>query len=273
MAVTVTLPVMGGPDPAIGPSGQLPFVQRQPDEAIAPKDSQKRPGNTWASILRLPQLWGGSWAGDEMALVHRIVLESIEYPPLKPEFLVQSKAEVQAIMDGKKEFPEASCRPAGMPRLVYYASGVTFMEEPGLVAIFTLQPRQVFMDGRSHPKELGDPNALVQLTTTGHSIGHWDGDTLVVDTVGVDPQTPIFYGVANGGGMHIVERYRLTGPDMLDLAMTVDAPAVLERPWVFHQTLHRRPEVNLLGDECDPAIVREKVDAQGNLKVDLSPPP
>lgn len=254
-------------------AADLPLNRRAPDESPAARNARTLPGNTWASILRLPKIWGGSWGGDEAGLARRIVLQNIEYPPLKPTWLAQSKAEVAKIIAGKTEFPEASCRPSGMPRLIYYAGGITFMEEPGLIALFTNEPRQIFMDGRMHPKDLTDPDALAQLSTKGHSIGRWEGKTLIIDTVGIDPQTPIYYGVPNGGGMHIVERYRLTAPDTLELRMTVDAPEVLEHPWEYRETYRRRPQAMIIGDECDPALVREKVDAQGNLKVDIAPPP
>ena len=259
---------------AVGPQGGKGgplYNQGAPNEAAVPANHLSIPGNTWKSIFALPKLWGGSWFAGQKGLARRYLLEKLEYPPFKPEPLAQSRAMVQRIIDGKADFLDSSCRPWGMPRLIYYAGALTFMEQPGLVVLFTQQPREIFVDGRGHPKDLTDPDALVQLTTIGHSIGHWERGTLVVDTVGIDPKVQIYYGVANGGGMHIIERYRLLGPNQLELRMTVDAPEVLTRPWEYVETYQRLPEPSVLGDECDPGVVREQVDEQGTLKLDLAP--
>jgi len=250
-----------------------PFVNASRIEAGAAENASDLPGNSWDSILDLPQLWGGSWGVDLAGLAERIMLENVEYPPFKPEYMAQSRQRVQAILDGESDFFDASCRPWGMPRLIYYAGAISFMEQPGLIAIFTNQPRAIFMDGREHPPEFNDPDAIVRYTTIGHSTGWWEDGTLVVDTIGINPDTEIFYGVPNGGGMHIVERYRLTEDDTLDITMTVDAPVVLERPWVYHTVRVRQDDANIVGDECDPVVVRQKVDADGNLTLDLTPPP
>jgi len=250
-----------------------PFVGSLATGGKAAENASDIPGNTWDSILSLPQLWGGGWGVGFEGLAERIMLDNVQYPPFKPEYLEQSKQRVQAILDGKADFFDASCRPWGMPRLIYYAGGLSLMEQPGLVVIFTNQPRAVFMDGRGHPEEFSDPNAIVRYTTIGHSIGWWEDDTLVVDTIGINPETEIFYGVPNGGDMHIVERYHLIDENKLQITMTVNAPAVLESPWVYETVRNRDTDVNIVGDECDPVVVRQKVDADGNLTLDLTPPP
>jgi hypothetical protein len=80
--------------------------------------------------------------------------------------------------------------------------------------------RRIYMDGRPHPE---DPD----LTLHGHSIGHWEGDTLVIDTVGVAPQAYIAIseavGVPNDGDMHIVERLHLAEPNVPDGDVEDDA--------------------------------------------------
>ena len=84
--------------------------------------------------------------------------------------------------------------------------------------------RRIYTDGRQHPE---DPD----LTIHGHSIGRWDGDTLVVDTVGIIPQSYIALseavGIPNNGGMHIVERIRLRDADTLAVELAITAPEVL----------------------------------------------
>ena len=77
------------------------------------------------------------------------------------------------------------------------------------------QWRQIFTDGREHPE---DPD----LTFNGHSIGHWEGDTLVVDTVGFTTDTSLGnQGQRHSEKMRIVERFRLAEPDRLEVETTI----------------------------------------------------
>jgi len=88
--------------------------------------------------------------------------------------------------------------------------------------------RRIYTDGRAHPE---DPDP----TFHGHSIAHWEGDTLVVDTVGVVPQAYIAIseaaGVPNNGDMRITERIRLAEKDILHVDLEIAAPKVLTKPW------------------------------------------
>ena len=88
--------------------------------------------------------------------------------------------------------------------------------------------RRIYTDGRPHPP---DPDP----TFHGHSIGRWEGDTLVVDTIAIHPQTYIAIseaqGIPNNGDMHITERIRLAEPDVLHDGFTIIAPKVLTKPW------------------------------------------
>ena len=88
--------------------------------------------------------------------------------------------------------------------------------------------RRIYTDGRPHPD---DPDP----TFHGHSIGHWEGDTLVVDTIGILPETFIAVsealGVANNGDMRIIERIHLQGADVLHDDLEINAPHVLTAPW------------------------------------------
>jgi hypothetical protein len=89
--------------------------------------------------------------------------------------------------------------------------------------------RQVFLDGRGHPK---DPNP----SWMGHSVGHWEGDTLVVETVGfndrswLDPQ-----GHPHTEQMRVIERLRRPDLGHLEIEFTIDDPAAYAKPWVFRR--------------------------------------
>src|SRR6202020_3338282 len=84
--------------------------------------------------------------------------------------------------------------------------------------------RRIYMDGRAHPD---DPD----LTLHGNSIGHWDGETLVIDTTAIAPQAYIAIseaaGIPNNGDMNIVERLHLAKPVVLNDDLEINAPTVL----------------------------------------------
>jgi hypothetical protein len=139
--------------------------------------------------------------------------------------------------------------------------------------------RRIYTDGRGHGDD-PDPSFF------GESIGRWEGDTLVVDTIAVTPETYIAIsesvGLPNGGDMHIVERIRLAGPDLLADELVITAPHVLTRPWtttrLFHRLRGRRYDI--LEGVClqgffkhgknadgDPAFIPRKVE-NGNVLPD-----
>jgi hypothetical protein len=96
-------------------------------------------------------------------------------------------------------------------------------------------PRHIYLDGRRHPDA-----ALVQRSVNGHAVGHWEGDTLVVDTVGF-----LGGGGTPGGGRvgpntHLVERFRLLdGGKRLSVTFTWDDPAIYLKPHSYELTYYR----------------------------------
>jgi len=99
----------------------------------------------------------------------------------------------------------------------------------------------------------------------GESRGRWDGDTLVVDSVHFNDQT-WFDGAGNfhSDALHVVERYKRTGPDHIAYEVTIEDPMVFTRPWKMNMTLYRRQEKNaqILDYECHAL----KEEAAGRLK-------
>jgi hypothetical protein len=93
----------------------------------------------------------------------------------------------------------------------------------------------VYMDGRDHPKDL-DP------TWFGHSIGRWDGDTLVVDTIGFNGRTRLdTIGHPHSDKLHVIQRFTYTDPDHLTYEVTIDDPKYYTRPWTNTRTFWRLP--------------------------------
>lgn len=105
-------------------------------------------------------------------------------------------------------------------------------------------PRQVFLDGRGHPKDWNP-------AWMGHSIGHWDGDTLVVDTTGFNDKA--WFG---GGGiphtekMHITERYHRVDLGHLEIEFTIEDPDTFVKPWVIKRAAELAPNDEILEYVC-----------------------
>jgi hypothetical protein len=99
------------------------------------------------------------------------------------------------------------------------------------VVLTYFEVRQIYLDGRPHPKD-------VNPTWTGHSIGDWEGDTLVIDTLGFNGQAWYAGGLSSTESLHVVERYRRPDLGHLELEMTIEDPAVLQKPWRQKRTAH-----------------------------------
>ncbi|HEY2646391.1 MAG TPA: hypothetical protein VGI34_05435, partial [Candidatus Acidoferrales bacterium] len=88
--------------------------------------------------------------------------------------------------------------------------------------------REVFMDGRKHPDDITP-------TYMGHAIGHWEGDILVVDTVGFNDKTWLDrVGHPHSDQLHVVERFHRTDQNNLEIDITMDDPKALAKPWNAH---------------------------------------
>jgi hypothetical protein len=180
---------------------------------------------------------------------------------------------------GKAEYRTGTCYPNGVPRSIWYAYPPEFTYKPGNSLLITVlgETREIWMDGRGHPAkpDTSDP-ATAYL---GHSVGWWEGDTLVIDTVGFSPKHELFYDVPNGGAMHTIERYHLVDADHLAVELTVMDPDRLTKPWVVDRVYStssfggfsqpNRIETN----DCRPQNDRESIDASGTPVMNMTPPP
>jgi hypothetical protein len=96
--------------------------------------------------------------------------------------------------------------------------------------------RVIPTNGAVHP---ADPDP----TWLGDSVGHWEGDTLVVDTIGFNDKTEVPGGYRHTEALHVVERFKRTSFNTLDYQATVEDPNVFEKPWVVNRTFPLRPEL------------------------------
>jgi hypothetical protein len=132
------------------------------------------------------------------------------------------------------------------------------------------QMRRIYTDGRPHPL---DPAPSFH----GHSIGHWEGDTLTVDTVAVLPQSYIAIseavGVPSNSDLHVVERIHLTRPDVLHDDLEIVAPHVLTGPWRTTREYFRQRgrDHDVIESVCMQGYFNETRDEDGNAAFTPAP--
>lgn len=174
-------------------------------------------------------------------------------PDLEPEAIpFQPWAAEYARTHTPGSDPRARCLPSGVARANQNELS-KIVQMPGLIImLYEGSPpgvRQIFMDGREHP----DADSFVA-SWMGHSIGRWEGRTLVVDTVGFNDQGWVDYRMTpQTEQLHVIERY--TRPDLghIDLEITVDDPGAYTRPWKIRRRLELAPK----GEEIVEYICNE----------------
>ena len=167
---------------------------------------------------------------DGAFLVNRDDLDKVA--PFQP----WAKALVQYRLDTLgKDDPHPRCIPPAGPRQFNTPYGLEIVEQPELKRVLILSGggsrswRTVYMDGRPHPT--GDE---VNPTYYGHSVGHWEGETLVIDTVGFNERfwmTRRPTGMVHTEQLHLIERISRPDFNTLKYEVTIDDPGAYTRPW------------------------------------------
>jgi len=141
-----------------------------------------------------------------------------------------------------KDLPTTKCLPGDAP-LNWM---LKIVQTPELIVVlFEGNPgfRQIFMDGRDHPE---DPNP----SWMGHSIGRWEGDTLVIDTIGLNDRGWMSI-YPRSEELHFVERLTRTKLGRMDIEVTIEDPKVFKKPWVSNQPAYLAPHVELIEYVCE----------------------
>ena len=240
-----------------------------------------------ASVILLGQIWLTSVVAQDAALGRRIggtwtisfasagnpgqtveARENQGEPPLRPEYRevweVRQAAIAEAIARGQ---PLATttiyCLPQGMPSMM--GSGGPFPMEilvsEGQVTIIQEaynQVRRIYLDKPQLPLADIEPGYY------GRSVGHWDGDTLVVDTIGIKESVE-FRNIPHSPQMRITERIGLTSKDSLRNIVTIEDPLVLTELWTFQFDYQRLPGYEMMEYVCEDN--REYVDDTGAIRL------
>jgi hypothetical protein len=153
-----------------------------------------------------------------------------------------------------REASYADCIPVTAPTLMVYPVATTVEVNADTVVFnvdWMMSQRVVYLDGRAHPAD-GEP------TLQGHSIGRWEGDTLVVDTTGyLAHKEGTTMGIPSGTGKHTVERFSLAdGGAGLRYEVFLEDPEYLAEPIRFSTTLEYRPDLEPTGLACDVDVAR-----------------
>ena len=190
--------------------------------------------------------FSGLWIGSGPILDTRVGLLPGEEIVLLPG--------ARALMESRlsRDDPEANCLPTGVPRIAPYpwrivqaplsgkATHLYFLFEGNIHSY-----RQIFMDGRGHPE---DPDP----TWYGHSIGHWEGDTLVIDTVGFNDRFWFdFQGHPHTEQLRTIERYTRTNFGTLEKIVTIIDPGAYEKPFTIQFDATLRPGWELMEYVCN----------------------
>ena len=130
-----------------------------------------------------------------------------------------------------RQEPYTRCKPSSGARQVATAYGTQFIEVPELQRFYIIETggahsfRTVFMDGKPHPPNLSP-------SSRGHSIGHWEGDTLVVDTIGFNENVWIDnLGIPTTDRLHTIEKFTRINYGTLHYLITIDDPGAYTAPW------------------------------------------
>jgi hypothetical protein len=249
----------------LGSSIALAQVARPTVQAPPPTGEPPAPGE-WAALADLPD-WTGVWVSDWLDQIRQ---EDLNDVPWNPETAAEIDRQIEFAEQGRPSGTHNSCMPWGMPGFMMLThNAIEILFTPGRITILGELDgnnlRRIYTDGRPHPDSLD-----VDPSMHGHSIAHWEGETLVIDTVYIKPEAEIAIsegvGVQNGGDMHIVERVHLLSPNILAFDMEIDAPHILAETYKTRRMFYRRgwgPEWDIRESICVEGHFVDQVDDEG----------
>jgi hypothetical protein len=199
----------------------------------------------YAALEALPD-WSGTWANEPESVglaMRDCCLGDGAQVPFTPKYAQWRRKVGQGEADrpgGSNRNNSAMCIPAGMPAVMAHPILFEFLLTPGRVTM-------VFNDGEirsidtalvAHP-----PMDDIEIGFSGHSIGHWEHGTLVIDTVAIDPRADIFMsnGMRVTANTHLLEQMTLAGADRLKVVTTIADGAIFTKPFSYTRYFMRVP--------------------------------
>ena len=230
----------------------------QPD--INPPPSTK----DWSDLAKLPD-WSGVW---NPKITDQYAQEKTNMPPWTPTSQATIEFQLAEEKAGRPTPLFTNCLPEAMPAWMLIShNAMEILFTPGRVTLLgesdSNRLRRIYTDGRGHPD---DPDP----TFHGHSIGRWEGPTLVIDTVGILPQTVLAIseaaGVPNNGDLRVIERMHLESKDILHDDIEIIAPKVLTKPWKTTRIYFRQRarKFDIVEGVCAEGSFAARTDKNGN---------
>ncbi len=192
-------------------------------------------------VTRCTGQTAAAWRGD---------LNGVWLGPYTPDLTSGTAAELTPW--GKAAFAAFTgtahpCLPPGVSRLLNTGDPIEIVQTPQRVVILYeawAAFRSIPMNGREHPHDL-DPTWL------GNSIGRWEGDTLEIDVTAINDKNPLdAAGHPHSGKLHLIERFRRTGPTTMAYEVIVDDPVAYTVAWKQSRTFELKPGWELLEYVC-----------------------
>jgi hypothetical protein len=217
-----------------------PAAAPAPQVGVAQQPIPRADG--YAELERLPD-WSGVWT---------MGVAGGARPPSTPKLTPAAQERLDAFRakqaaEGVDQTRQIRCIPPGMPGIMRQPYPLEILFTPGRVTIFAetyAQTRRIYTDGRALPE---DPDFFFN----GNSVGRWEGDTLIVDTVGFSPLTEITAGVPHSEQMRILEKFWASASGVLNVETTITDPDVLAEPLVTMTSYRKEPTWEIREYVCE----------------------
>ncbi len=244
-------------------------AQAAQPQSASPTPAQPPSEHAYAALAKLPD-WSGVW---DPTFVRPPPGAARQAPPkLTPAYAAQ----YAKYLATNRKTPGlnfvsdvASCVPPGLPQSMQQPYPIEFLFTPGRVTILIETDhliRRIYTDGRPLPE---DPDPTYQ----GTSVGHWEGDTLVVETAGIVDSTSPMQGInGHSDKFHVTERIRLVQPDVLAITTTRVDPTVFVEPYTTTSYYRRHRDWQIMEYVCEQNN-HDALDAHGNPAFSLSHKP
>jgi hypothetical protein len=240
--------------------------------ALAQKTARKAPTPAdWAALGKLPDFTGvweiplGRPAGAAANNGTGGGRAPAAQPALTPEYAAKAEALAKETVKAEDN-QSANCLPPGLPAIMAQPYPIEILMTPGQVTIVIeayTQVRHIYTD-RPMP-ENPDPSF------DGTSIGHWEGDTLVVESAGFE-QVPRGISFPYSEKMKIIERFKLTDPETLSVDTTVQDPIALSKPFSMGNRIFKRHRGWTISEYVCEENNRNFVDEKGKVGINLANP-
>ena len=201
-------------------------------EAPAPRAADGKPD--------LSGMWHAQTNAYRFDVIQDLKDESIFRPAAEAVFL-------QRVKDLRRQDPVTNCLPSGPSEMLN--SRYRLMQTPAMIGILYEDGmgryRQIYTDGRALPE---DPNPA----WLGYSVGHWEGDTLVVQSIGFNGKAWMDQaGLPTSEALKTTERFHRTDFGHMDITTTIDDPVDYKKPWTVTQPTVLFPDTDLLEHVCN----------------------